>query len=446
MTEGWNRSIDVLLVFTGLFSAVLTTFIIQSYQLMVPDAGDTTNALLLELIALQTNNLTLASSVSIPQTTPRQIHVVNGVWFSALACSLSTALISMLAKQWLQSYLPNMSGSPRHRARQRQERFMHLQAWHVPEIINALPLLLHVALLLFFAGLLVLLWSADLAITLSTWVIVALAYIFYIASIAIPLFYPNCPYKHAVTDHLRVWLFQDSRASPVLSMRSFKNRSEKGALYDARFCNSTSQDIIDATALAWLFSESTDQQVISVALQAIAGLPRDFSALNVLRDAGALQLIEQGFQNCFHKDTTIGLHWHLVDAEKAALFCRAWIKLIRGTGEQWPFAIIEPLWLLQNLDLSRHPDVAAIASCAVALSSFDSHISQWELLGYLSRSASGEIILSQTTQCCLIDSLIECFVRWEMPLAVIEDTISRAVPVLLQVLHLTEELPNSHHC
>ncbi|KAJ7217770.1 hypothetical protein GGX14DRAFT_438234 [Mycena pura] len=447
MTEGWSRSIDVLLVFTGLFSAVLTTFIIQSYQLMLPEATDTTNALLIQLINLQFNGTNPAVLASTGKSTNRQIHWVNGLWFAALACSLSTALISMLAKQWLEAYVPNVSGSPRHRAHQRQARFMYLEAWRVPEIIYALPLLLHVALLLFFAGLVVLLWSVDLAITLATWAIVTFAYMFYFASIAVPLFYPECPYQHPLTDHLRMWIFSDSTVPRSPPIHSYSRRGRFAeepvkAIYDARASDATFEDIIDATALAWLFNKSTDHDVVSVALQAIAGLPRDFSALRILRDAGALPLIEQGFQSCFHKDTTVDLQWHLADPESAQLYCRAWMKLTRGTAEQWPLDIVEPLWMLQDLD-NKHPDVAAIASCAVASSSFDSHMSQWELLAYLARHTAGEIHLSQTSQCCILDSISECFVRWEMPLAVIEDTAIRAVPVLLRMLHLTEDLPNS---
>ncbi|KAF7321791.1 hypothetical protein MKEN_00700900 [Mycena kentingensis (nom. inval.)] len=446
MVEGWNRSMDVLLVFTGLFSAVLTTFIIQSYSTMVPDATEQTNVLLLQLIALQSN--TSVTPTPAPQQHNSQMHVVNGLWLAALACSLSTALISMLAKQWLQAYVPTSSGSPRHRARQRQERYLHFRAWHVPEIINALPILLHVALLLFFAGLVVLLWSADLAITLSTWTIVACAYAFYVSSIAIPLIYPECPYKHSIADHLRVWFSREGTPNYVAPIMSYKRRSndpEDPAItfYDARALKATFEDMIDATVLVWLFSKSNDQDVVSVALKAIASLPHDFTGLKILRDAGALELLEQAFQKCFNKDTTVDLQWHLIDPESAALFCRAWIKLTRGTGEQWPFPIVVPLWMLQELDLSAYPDTAAIASCAVALSSFDSHTSQWELLVYLARCAAGEVILSQTTQCCLLDSISECFVRWEMPAAVIEDTLARAVPVLLRVLRLTEELPNS---
>ncbi|KAJ7495978.1 hypothetical protein B0H11DRAFT_2001413 [Mycena galericulata] len=443
MTDGWSRSIDVLLVFTGLFSAVLTTFIIQSYELMLPDSTDTTNALLAQLISLQFNGTTPTSISNRPQSTTGQIHWVNGLWFSALACSLSTALISMLAKQWLQAYIPNVSGSPRHRARQRQARFMHLEAWHVPGIINALPLLLHVALLLFFAGLVLLLWSLDLAITIANFLIIALAYLFYLASIFLPLLYPECPYQHPITDQMKMWLSPPSTPVPIsgYSRRRHPSQEPPKTTYDARASLATFEDAIDATALTWLFNKSTDHEVVSTALQAIAGLPHDFSALRILRDAGALQLIEQGFQSCFHQDTTVDLQWHLVDPEKSELYIRAWLRLTRGTGEQWPFDIIEPLWMLQ--DLNTHPDAAAIASCAIAMSSFDSHMSQWELLAYLARCSAGEVQLTQATQCCILDSISACFVKWEMPVAVIEDTATRAVPILLRMLHLTEDLPNS---
>ena len=50
---------------------------------------------------------------------------------------------------------------------------MQLQSWHVFAVINALPLLLHAALLLFFAGLVVLLWSGNIAITTVMFAIVA---------------------------------------------------------------------------------------------------------------------------------------------------------------------------------------------------------------------------------------------------------------------------------
>jgi hypothetical protein len=194
--------------------------------------------------------------------------------------------------------------------------------------------------------------------------------------------------------------------------------------------------------VVWLFTRSTDKHVVSTALQAIAGLPRDFTALHILRNAGALTLVEQAFQYCFDKDTTVDLKWHLHDADSAWLYCRAWMNLTRGTAEQWPLELLDPLWKLQ--DLKNHSDAAATASCAIALSSFDTHLSQWELLAYISRYAAGEVQLTSATLCCLLDSIIEVLVQWEMPIAVIEKTTVRAVPILLRLLQSLEEIPTSN--
>jgi hypothetical protein len=179
---------------------------------MVPGAGDTTNALLAQLVAMQANSngINVVPTQAGAQPSLRQMHWVNGLWFAALSCSLSTALISMLAKQWLQVYVAHVSGSPHHRAKQRQSRCMQLEAWHVLGFINALPILLHVALLLFFAGLIVLLWSVDLPTTIATWVIVAFAYVIYCASIWLPLVYQDCPYQHPLSSPLRKWVLGKS--------------------------------------------------------------------------------------------------------------------------------------------------------------------------------------------------------------------------------------------
>ncbi len=204
-----------------------------------------------------------------------------------------------------------------------------------------------------------------------------------------------------------------------------------------------SEDALDAAALIWLLRKSTDDDVVSAALQSLAGLPRDFCAMDVLRDEDTISMVEQAFQDCFYKDTTVDLQWHILDPDGAELYCRAWINLTRGTMEQWPLELIEPLWVLQ--DCTRDfPDAAAVASCAVALSSFESHVSQWELLAYLAKCTAGEIQLSSTTQCCLLDSVTECLVLWEMPAAVIEETRLRAIPTLLRILNLTGDLPMSN--
>ncbi|EEB99793.1 hypothetical protein MPER_00435, partial [Moniliophthora perniciosa FA553] len=53
MVKGWRDDIDTLLVFAGLFSAVVTAFAIESYQWLDEDPADTTVALLTQLILVQ---------------------------------------------------------------------------------------------------------------------------------------------------------------------------------------------------------------------------------------------------------------------------------------------------------------------------------------------------------------------------------------------------------
>ncbi|EEB98286.1 hypothetical protein MPER_02234, partial [Moniliophthora perniciosa FA553] len=42
MVKNWKEDIDTLLVFAGLFSAVVTAFLIESYQWLSEDPADTT--------------------------------------------------------------------------------------------------------------------------------------------------------------------------------------------------------------------------------------------------------------------------------------------------------------------------------------------------------------------------------------------------------------------
>ena len=184
----------------------------------------------------------------------------------------------------------------------------------------------------------------------------------------------------------------------------------------------------------------------TAALLAIAGLPREFSATHVLREADALNLVEQGFQSCFEKDTTVGVDWHLLDADGAWLYCKAWMNLTRGISKHWPMELVEPLRKLQ--DFQGNSDASATASSLVAVSqsSLDSHMAQWDLVAYLSKYVTGKIKLSHSTVCWLLDSITEGVMHWEIPIAVIERTAlsASAVPVLLRLLRHTEHFPTSH--
>lgn len=95
----------------GLFSAVVTTFVVDSYASLQPDNTDEHVFLMRQSLS---QNYTFANGVlrpanpfptDAPFVTPLWALRVNGLWFASLVVSLSTASVGMLVKQWLNEYL-----------------------------------------------------------------------------------------------------------------------------------------------------------------------------------------------------------------------------------------------------------------------------------------------------------------------------------------------------
>ncbi|KAK7062895.1 hypothetical protein VNI00_000392 [Paramarasmius palmivorus] len=162
MVKNWKEDIDTLLVFAGLFSAVVTAFVIESYQWLDEDPADTTVALLTQ-ISKQLGNTSMPfedlSSASTFQASSLSVRV-NTFWFLSLILSLTSGLFALLGKQWLREHRRDVpTSSPGEALGLRQMRDRSLEIWGVPSFLAALPILLELALLLFFAGVIDLLWS-----------------------------------------------------------------------------------------------------------------------------------------------------------------------------------------------------------------------------------------------------------------------------------------------
>ncbi|PBK69561.1 hypothetical protein ARMSODRAFT_864895, partial [Armillaria solidipes] len=166
MVEDWRDGLDVLLIFwrcfAGLFSAVVSTFVVQTSQNLQINYGEVSASLLFELVNVQRAMANGTSVDLVPRSSltpytsfhPNTLDsLVNGLWFASLSISLSTALVAALAKQWINQYVSVPSGTPHDRVRVRHVRYMNLQVWHIPMIIGLLPVLMHTALGLFLPGL-----------------------------------------------------------------------------------------------------------------------------------------------------------------------------------------------------------------------------------------------------------------------------------------------------
>ena len=189
----------------GLFSAILTAFNVQSYPLLQPSPPDPSLAALRE-ISHQLRSFTIHqpfvnatySVDSLPEVTapraPRTAVVLNILWFSSLICSLSAASIGIMVKQWLHEYRAGVSGDSHEAARLRQYRLNNLMRWHVSEIVALLPVLLQLSLVLFFAGLLVLLWSLHSVVAAVASVLVGTIIASMCTAIVLPIWRTDCCY------------------------------------------------------------------------------------------------------------------------------------------------------------------------------------------------------------------------------------------------------------
>ncbi|EJD39226.1 hypothetical protein AURDEDRAFT_29259, partial [Auricularia subglabra TFB-10046 SS5] len=110
MIDSWNKTLDVLLIFAGLFSAVSTAFLVESYKTLQPDYSQYV-ATFLYAAAIAYNNsgraLPPLDAILSPERTLQDITTqrwINGLWFISLIVSLLVALLSILVKQWLDEY------------------------------------------------------------------------------------------------------------------------------------------------------------------------------------------------------------------------------------------------------------------------------------------------------------------------------------------------------
>ncbi|KAK0215381.1 hypothetical protein IW262DRAFT_1496358 [Armillaria fumosa] len=152
--KDWKEEIDTLLVFAGLFSAVATAFIIDSYKWLLSTDSDAT---------------------FLPAQVRKRINIY---WFSSLLLALSSASTGMLYKQWLREYIRDVGRSSIDTLSIRQMRLEGLSAWKVKAIIATIPLFLQAALLLFFIGVLELLWPLEKTVAIPLTIIVAIVVLF----------------------------------------------------------------------------------------------------------------------------------------------------------------------------------------------------------------------------------------------------------------------------
>ncbi len=221
VTESWKGDTDGILVFvspglvpllhinrlnhilkTGLFSATVAAFIIESYKKLSPDSGDTTNALLAQ-ISIQLVNISngtplagVAAQSGQPFKPTASAVRANVLWFLSLILSLNCALSATLMQQWARRYreLAQRHVAFHRRGRMRAYIFEGINRFGMARAVATMPTLLHISVFLFFAGLAEFLFPIYTTVAYTTLGCIMVFALAYAILTVLPNIYLNCPY------------------------------------------------------------------------------------------------------------------------------------------------------------------------------------------------------------------------------------------------------------
>ncbi|KAH9474540.1 hypothetical protein JR316_0013002 [Psilocybe cubensis] len=239
--DAWKDEVQNLLIFAGLFSAVVTTFLVESYKDLQPDPSGAMITLLAHIAARLDNDTGVITSTSLSSNDPfvpsASTIRVNVFWFISLVLSLTTVLVGTISLQWLREH---QSYSDISDQREKYAIFYMrkhgLEKWRVDRIFTVMPLLLQTALVLFLGGLIDFLhaFSERWSVVIPVAAVIGLSLLFLVTTTILPtlqtmaLFitpsnWPHppsqCPFKSPQSHAVR------RLCAPLLSIQFYLTRS-----------------------------------------------------------------------------------------------------------------------------------------------------------------------------------------------------------------------------
>ncbi|KAG1840808.1 hypothetical protein DFJ58DRAFT_625718, partial [Suillus subalutaceus] len=102
--ERYSKDMESILLFSGLFSTVSSSFIVAMESNLSPDPSNTTNALLTQLVYIGLGNLTAAGSMpedpASAWSPTASVVRIQMIAYASLSMSLLAAFGAVLGKQW----------------------------------------------------------------------------------------------------------------------------------------------------------------------------------------------------------------------------------------------------------------------------------------------------------------------------------------------------------
>ncbi|KAG8835404.1 hypothetical protein FRC17_003579 [Serendipita sp. 399] len=183
--------------------AVTARLVAESYKDLREEPPFRTEKLLDSI--LRRLNQPDSSSVGFPARVPFKPPVnaiaANALFFPSLTVSLLAALGAILVKQWTRRVYVGLNAiiSSRRGARAHYLRMQGIKDWRLSETIPTVPMLLHVSLFLFLAGLVVWLYGLHTLVFILILTTTVLGLAIYLMAAMIPSFWPDAPFHWPVS-------------------------------------------------------------------------------------------------------------------------------------------------------------------------------------------------------------------------------------------------------
>jgi hypothetical protein len=209
---------------------------------MQPNPGDTTNALMVQLIQIiaDPNAVHAISNLSSSTSYSSSTAWTQALAYASLVFSVLAAFGAVMGKQWLSSYkAARERESLEERGMKRQWKLDRLENWHLKAVLRTFFILLQIALLLFGLSLSATMWFQQRKIFYVVISTTGPGMLFFMATTLVSIWRPNSPFQTPVS----------KLARKLLSVKS----------------TFTHDSFIKSSAVRWVLETSTMPEVVDAA-------------------------------------------------------------------------------------------------------------------------------------------------------------------------------------
>ncbi|KAI0266197.1 hypothetical protein BC834DRAFT_146102 [Gloeopeniophorella convolvens] len=260
--ESLKGDMEGLLVFTGLFSAALATFLVESYQNLSPPANTPQQS---------AENFTPSSSAV----------RVNVFWFLSLVLNLICALVATLVQQWSRRYqqLTRRRSTPHKRGRVRAFLHRGIERSQLTCVVEGMIIAIHASVGLFLIGLFDFLRPINKTVAFAVLGLEAAFAVAYCAVTFAPSISLDLPYITPLSS--AVWRLSQAATTSYLKLSDviWSGQGEVVKLHETRLKEGLEDSVlssairaspdIDKEALGWLLGELDEDHEVDSFISSI---------------------------------------------------------------------------------------------------------------------------------------------------------------------------------